>query len=77
MNQIHPSDESMREAMRYAASPEGEQLKTLLRKPNAQGLRAAMEQAAGGDLAGAKATIEAFLATEDGKALLSELRKNP
>lgn len=77
MHQSRPSDASMREAMRFAASPEANPLKALLNQPSAQGLRAAMEQAAGGDLAAAKATIEAFLTTEDGKALLEQLRKNP
>lgn len=74
---FRPSDESMQEAMRFATSQEAGQLKALLSQPNAQGLRAAMEQAAGGDLAAAKATIESFLTTEDGKALLAELRKHP
>ena len=46
-------------------------------KQNAKGLRRAMEQAAQGDLSGARNTINAFLATPEAKELLEQLRKNP
>ena len=36
-----------------------------------------MEQAAQGDLSGAKDTINAFLATPEAQDLLEQLRKNP
>ena len=69
--------EASKEAKRIANSPEAAQLKALLRQQNAQGLRRAMEQAAQGDLSGARDTINAFLATPDAKELLEQLRKNP
>lgn len=69
--------EAIKEAKRIANSPEAAQLKALLRQQNAQGLRRAMEQAAQGDLSGARDTINAFLATPDAKELLEQLRKNP
>lgn len=69
--------EAIKEAKRIANSPEAAQLKALLRQQNAQGLRRAMEQAAQGDLSGAKDTINAFLATPEAQDLLEQLRKNP
>lgn len=69
--------DSVQEAMRIASSPEAAQLKALLQQSNAQGLRQAMEQAALGDYAAAKNTINAFLATPEAKELLDQLRKNP
>lgn len=69
--------DSVQEAMRIASSPEAAQLKALLQQSNAQGLRQAMEQAAQGDYAAAKNTINAFLATPEAKELLDQLRKNP
>ncbi len=68
---------AMEEAKRIANSPEAAQLRALLQQQNAQGLRRAMEQAAQGDLSGARSTINAFLATPEAKALLEQLRKNP
>ncbi len=69
--------EQMQKAQRIGSSPEAAQLKALLQQSNAQGLRQAMEQAAKGDYAGARETINAFLATKDAKELLDQLRKNP
>lgn len=77
MDEFRSQEDALAEAKRFAASPEANPFKALLQQPNAQGLRAAMEQAAGGDLQGAKATIEAYLTTPEGKQLLDQLRKNP
>lgn len=77
MDHFHAGDDTMKKAMQFAASPEANQLKALLQQENAQGLRYAMEQAAAGNLGGAKAAIEQYLTTDDGKALLEQLRKNP
>ena len=71
------NSEQMQKAQRIASSPEAAQLKALLQQSNAQGLRQAMEQAAKGDYAGARETINAFLATPDARELLEQLRKNP
>lgn len=69
--------EQLQEALRIAASPEAAQLKALLQQSNAQGLRQAMEQAAQGNYAGARETINTFLSTPEAKELLEQLRKNP
>lgn len=77
MDELKANQEAVENAMRFAASPEAQQLKTLLQQKNAKDLKKAMEQAAQGDMVGAKTTIEAFLATEEAKELLAQLRKNP
>ena len=77
MDELKPNQDTIENARRFAASPEADQLKALLQQKNAKGLKKAMEQAAKGDMVGAKATIEAFLATEDAQELLAQLRKNP
>ena len=76
MDNINQSD-SFSEAMRLAQSPAGKQLATLLMQSNAQGLRSAMEQAAAGNFDEARNTINAFLGTKEGHALLEQLRNNP
>lgn len=77
MDELKANQEAVENAMRFAASPEAQQLKTLLQQKNAKDLKKAMEQAAQGDMVSAKAAIEAFLATEEAKELLAQLRKNP
>lgn len=69
--------EKIKQAQLLANTDAGKQLKALLEQSNAQGLKQAMEQAAAGDLAGAKRTIDAFLNTPEAAALLAQLRKNP
>lgn len=69
--------EKLEQARLLADTPAGRQLKALLQQNNAQGLRKAMDQAAKGDYASAKQTIEAFLATPEAAALLRQLRNEP
>ncbi len=69
--------EEMQQAMRFASSAQANQLKALLQQSNAQGLRRAMEQAAQGDYAAARDTINQYLATPEAAELLEHLRKNP
>ena len=77
MEDLISNPEAIAEAKRIANAPEAAQLKALLQQQNAKGLRRAMEQAAQGDLSGARNTINAFLATPEAKELLEQLRKNP
>lgn len=69
--------EKLEQARLLADTPAGRQLKALLQQNNAQGLRQAMDQAAKGDYASAKQTIEAFLTTPEAAALLQQLRNEP
>lgn len=69
--------EKLEQARLLADTPAGRQLKALLQQNNAQGLRQAMDQAAKGDYASAKRTIEAFLTTPEATALLRQLRNEP
>ena len=71
------SQEKIRQAQLLADTDAGKKLKALLEQGNAQGLKDAMEQAAQGDLAAAKRTIEAFLTTPEAAQLLSQLREKP
>ena len=48
MDDSRPSQDELQRAMRFASSPEAQQLKNLLQQSNAQGLKTAMEQAARG-----------------------------
>ena len=66
--------EKLEQAKLLADTAAGQQLKELLQQTNAKGLRQAMEQAAQGDYAAAKGTIEAFLATPEAAELLRQLR---
>ena len=77
MDDSRPSQDELQRAMRFASSPEAQQLKNLLPQSNAQGLKTAMEQAAKGDLSAAKASIERYLATNEAQELLKQLRNNP
>ena len=70
MDDSRPSQDELQRAMRFASSPEAQQLKNLLQQSNAQGLKTAMEQAAKGD-------IERYLATNEAQELLKQLRNNP
>lgn len=69
--------EKLERARLLADTPAGRQLKELLQQTNAKGLRQAMDQAAKGDYATAKQTIETFLSTPEAAALLRQLRNEP
>lgn len=61
------------EAMRFANSPAGKQLISLLQQQGGDRMRSAMEKAAAGDYAQAKNVINDFLQTPEAKALLEQL----
>ncbi len=66
---------SLREAMRLAASPAGQQLLALLRADGGEELRRAAEEAASGNYTGAKQALTASLEDPRVQALLSQLRE--
>lgn len=77
MDQADFTQEQIQKARLLADTDAGQQLKKLLQRSDAQGLKQALEQAGKGDLTGAKQTLEAFLATAEAAALLKQLREEP
>lgn len=71
------TQEQIQKARLLADTDAGQQLRKLLQRSDAQGLKQAMEQAGKGDFSGAKRTLEAFLATAEAAALLKQLRDEP
>lgn len=71
------NDFSMGEAMRLAQSDAGQQLFALLQATQGEQLQAAMDQAAAGDYAGVKKTMQFLLADQQAQALLKQLRGDP
>lgn len=63
----------IREAMRLAKSPAGQQLIQLLQASNASQLQKAMDSAASGDYQTAKQSLSALLSTPEAQALLSRM----
>lgn len=61
---------SMEEAVRLISSPAGQQLLAMLQRSDDPGLRAAMEQAAKGDLTRAKESLANVAANEEVQKLL-------
>lgn len=77
MDRADFTQEQIQKARLLADTDAGQQLKKLLQRSDAQGLKQALEQAGKGDLTGAKQTLEAFLATAEAAALLKQLREEP
>ena len=77
MEQADFTKEQIQKAQLLADTDAGQQLRTLLQRSDAKGLKQALEQVGKGDLAGAKRTLEAFLATAEAAALLKQLRDVP
>ena len=77
MDRAYFTQEQIQKARLLADTDAGQQLKKLLQRSDAQGLKQALEQAGKGDLMGAKETLEAFLATAEAAALLKQLREEP
>ena len=63
----------IREAMRLAGTPAGQQLLALLQKNGGDGLKSAMDQAAAGDYEQAKQSLSALLSDPEAKKLLQQL----
>ena len=77
MDRADFTQEQIQKARLLADTDAGQQLKKLLQRSDARGLKQALEQAGKGDLTGAKQTLEAFLATAEAAALLKQLREEP
>ena len=63
---------SMEDAVRFVNSPAGQQLLTMLKNSGDPALRTAMEQAAKGDLTGAKESLSAIAASEEIQQILKK-----
>lgn len=77
MDRADFTQEQIQKARLLADTDAGQQLRKLLQRSDAQGLKQALEQAGKGDLTGAKQTLEAFLGTAEAAALLKQLREEP
>lgn len=69
------SDFSIQQAMKLANSDAGKQLYALLRATQQDALEGAMNQAATGNLEGAKSIIEKLMADPKARQLLDQLRE--
>lgn len=67
-------DVDVRSAMELANSDAAKQLFALLQTSDAQALNNAMEQAASGNLTGAKQVLQTMLQSEDARRLLRQLQ---
>jgi len=68
-----PNGISMQDVLRLAASPAGQQLIALMQKNGGNEFKQAMQQAASGDYAGAKRSVESLLTDPQAQRLLKEL----
>ncbi len=69
------SEISLQKAMAIAKSDSGQQLLQLLQSQNGDALQAAMDQAAAGNYAGVKNTLNQLLASEDAQALIKRMQE--
>ncbi len=67
------NQDAIREAMRLAQTPAGQQLVQMLRQNGGQELQKAMEQAAYGDYAAAKQALSAMLSNPEAQKLLKQM----
>lgn len=65
----------MKEIMRMAVSPAGQQLIQMLRNNPDPALRSAMDQAAAGNYYEAQKVLSRFLSTPEAQSLLRQLRR--
>jgi thioredoxin-like negative regulator of GroEL len=65
--------QSIQQAMRFAGTPEGQQLLRILQQNGGDALQKAMEKAAAGDMTQAKQTLSALLQNEEAQKLLKQL----
>lgn len=68
-------DIPLEEAMKLAATPQGQQLLRQLQEQHGPLLQSAMKQAQSGDYDAVKALLSGLLNSPQGKALLEQLRK--
>lgn len=67
------NQDAIREAMRMAQSPAGQQLLQLLRSGNSEAMKTAMDRAAAGDYAAAKQALSGILSNPEAQKLLSQM----
>lgn len=67
------NQDAIREAMRMAQTPAGQQLLQMLRAGNSQELKTAMDRAAAGDYAAAKQALSAILNNPEAQKLLQQM----
>ncbi len=67
------NERSIQQAMRMAKSPAGQQLIQMLQQGGGEDLQKAMEQAAAGDYASAKQTIDNLMQDPKARSLLAQL----
>lgn len=70
------NQDAIREAMRMAQTPAGQQLIQMLRSSNSQDIKTAMDSAAAGDYAAAKQALSAILNNPEAQKLLSQMGGN-
>lgn len=70
------NQEAIREAMRMAQGPAGQQLLQMLRAGNSQELKTAMDKAAAGDYIAAKQALSGILSNPEAQKLLSQMGGN-
>ena len=67
------NEQAIREAMRLAKTPAGQQLMNMLQQNNSEELRHAMEKAAAGDMVQAKQAVSAMLKDPQVQKLLEQM----
>ena len=73
--QKNSQDFNLQEALRLAKSPAGQQLLAMLKQSDSEKVKQAGSQARSGDYSAAMATIRELLSSEEGQALLKQLRR--
>ena len=66
----------MEDALRFAATPQGQAVLSQLQQEHSQALQTAMAQAQTGDYRQLKKTLSDFINSPTGKAVLEQLRRN-
>lgn len=67
------NQDAIREAMRMAQTPAGQQLIQMLRSHNDQELQTAMDRAAAGDYTAAKQALSAILSNPEAQNLMKQM----
>lgn len=67
------NEQAIREAMRLAKTPAGQQLLNMLQQNSSEDLRRAMEKAAAGDMSQAKQAVSAMLKDPQVQKLLEQM----
>ncbi len=67
------NEQAIREAMRLAKTPAGQQLLNMLQQNSSEDLRRAMEKAATGDMSQAKLAVSAMLKDPQVQKLLEQM----